>query len=121
MITRGCFTASVFKIHFQKKKKKPLILDFFDANSAYSSPNKTIFSSDFGLMCCTRFVIILRRKLQNSTYLITKTMLIQLVLSRECGTGESKEKKSFLKLFYIGESIVLKIEKICLNLNERLN
>ena len=57
-------------------------------------------------------------------------MLIEHVLSRECGTGESKEKKSFLKLFYyIGdevESIVLKIEKIvhqkiCLNLNERLH
>ena len=90
---------------------------------------KRFFSSDFGLMCCTRFVIILRRKLQNSTYLITKMMLIEHVLSRECGTGESKEKKSFLKLFYIGdegESIVLKIEKIvhqkiCLNLNERLH
>ena len=75
--------------------KKTLIIDFLDANSASSSPNKTIFSSDFGLMCCTRFVIILRRKLQNSTYLITKMMLIEHVLSRECGTGESKEKKVF--------------------------
>ena len=30
-------------------------------------------------------------------------MLIEHVLSRECGTGESKEKKSFLKLFNIGD------------------
>ena len=108
-------------ISVQNSFSKNIDFRLFDANSGFSSPNKTIISSEFSLMCCTRFVIILRRKLQNSTYLITKMMFIQLVLSRECGTREKKEK-SFLKLFYIGDnSAKIVHHKICPSLNERLN
>ena len=120
MFTKGCFTVllpSVFKIHFQKT----LISDFLMQTVGFLPQIKQSFSSEFSILCSTRFVIILRRKLQNSTYLITKMMFIQLVLSRECGTREKKEK-SFLKLFYIGDnSAKIVHHKICPSLNERLN